>query len=572
MPTLSTPTRGFLPTGKVVGSKKNLQRTADVDPRLTRSYYFDNRLLTEKDLNRDQIYLDSRLREVGQALGYGVVNGLEASFNKRDFTINVKPGVGVSSAGRVLELSRSLTLDLRDSATIEQFNDGQNSRLERGIYALLVQYIEYGTDVAEVFPGDLTGDRGFDFDLISEGVKISMVKLSVSLSQQNSLQVRTHLMTKFYNDPSAAGEIPEDAVALGVLAVNNDRPLWFDQELLRQPLKSHRQLSDIQADFYRQYQHIFSDLMAYRASGSRNRNFAARDYFSVLPPVGSLPKESVSPVDGRQSFFPELYNVSITPVRKAELELLKQESLQLPPLNLSLEEAQDIIVLAPLSNTDFGHYAQRLQQHTGGIDSHSRKLPSLNLLRLRLYPKRPVHTLDTDRVTWEAIWDAVIDDDLIYIRRPQRTAETSISGIVLAQGIELPATPPPSAPSPSDNNLLQDEGAVFLNRINLASLSAIRSSENAQSIEAVESLVTEFDGQADITQHIAELCLRIEREYDDLLWQTILAVALGEQLQAFSTELFSQQDEGAATPEIINGIGGRFGLPAQLLEAWSDVA
>ncbi|MFT6254972.1 MAG: hypothetical protein ACJATV_001227 [Granulosicoccus sp.] len=559
---------GFQPTGKRVGSKKKLQRTADIDPRLTRSYYFDNRLLTEKDLNRDQIYLDGRLREVGQALGYGIMRGLAISFDALTGQIDVTPGIGVSTAGRVLELSRSLRFDLRDRAAIMQLNNGRNRRLERGLYVLVIQYTEYGTDVAEVFPSDLISNRDYDFDLISEGIKLSLVKLSLSLSQQNSLQVRANLMTKFYGDATAGGEIPEDAVALGVLAVDNDRPLWLDQELLRQPLRSNSQTSDTQADFYRQYQALFSDLMAYRASGSLNGDFSARDYFTLLPPVGSLPKDSISPITGRQSFFPEQYNVSIAPVRKGEVELLKRESMLLPSLNLVLAEAQDIMVLVPLSNTDYGHYAQRLQQP---MNTATRKLSSSNLLRLRLYPKRPVHELDTDRSTWEAIWDTVAEEDLLFIRRPQRAAETRVSGIVLAQGVSLPAIPPAIIPTPADTSLLQDEDSVFLNRINIAGLIAMRGSDIALSIDAATALENEFAGQAEIAQQLLNICLRIERQYNDLLWPTLLAVARNDQLADFSSQLFSEQDAGILTAEVMSTIGVTFGLSPSLVNQWSDI-
>lgn len=562
---------GFQPAGRQIASRKGLERVADVDPRLTRSYYFDNRLLTEKDLNRDQNYLDGRLREVGQALGYGIMRGLEVSFDSLSGLVSVAPGVAVSDAGRVLELSRNISLDLGDRVTLMQLNKGRHRRLHRGLYAVTLQYAEQGTDIAEVFPTDLASKRGFNFDLITEGVKLGLVKLSLPLARQNSLQVRANLMARLHGDPGAGGAIPEDAVALGLLAISDDRPQWLDSELLRQPLRTSNQPGDSQRDLHRQYQYLFDDLMSYRGSGSLSGDFAASDYFRLLPPVGSLPKESVDPVAGRQGYFPEAYQVWVAPVRKGEVELIQRESMALPALDLSIEEPQDIVVLAPLSNVDFGHFAQRLQQP---MNIETRKLPSLDLLRLRLYPKRPVHELDTDRVTWQAIWDAVSGEDLIYIRRPQRAAETRVSGIVLAQGINLPAVPSgPATGTPADNSLLQDEDSVFLNRINVPLLTGIRGdASSTDSTTAAANLESEFSDQAVVVQQLLNLCLRIEPQYDGLLWQTLLSLARSGQLADFFTQMTAGQDSGSDTPVAIVAIGASFGLDPTLVSDWNALA
>lgn len=316
----------FRPTGSRVVSRKGLERVADVDPRLTRSHYFDNRLLTAEDLNRDQIYLDERLREVGRVLGYGVVRGLDAQFDTDNGYISVQPGMAVSSAGRVLELNQSLTLDLNDRAKLSELNRGHHRRLNRALYALVIKYAEMGTDIAEVFPRDFShhsdNTKTAQFDVMSEGVQLAMIRIGAPSVQQHPLQVRAHLMQQLYANSSASGSIPEDAVALGVLAIHNDRPQWFDSQLLRQPMRPSEQEGDQQADLYRRYQDLYNDVIDQRSSGSLSTDFAAADYFRWMPPVGSLPKASIDPVNGRQNFFPENYKVSIAPVRKSELDLL----------------------------------------------------------------------------------------------------------------------------------------------------------------------------------------------------------------------------------------------------------
>jgi len=239
----------------------------------------------------------------------------------------------------------------------------------------------------------------------------------------------------------------------------------------------------------------------------------------------------------------------------------------LQPIDLSLQDPVDIVVLAALSNASYGRYAQRLERP---VDQQARRLPVMDLLRLRLRPQRPVHMLDTDAATWQAIWNEVREQDLLYIRRPLRAAETGISGIVLAQGIDLPATAEEEMPlpSPADAGLLQDEDSVLLNRVNFSRLAELRSPTTPDGENALADLETEFGGDALVVLQCMDVQLRIERSYDALLWQTLLSLARAEQLPAFLVQLTAGQGE-AATGAVIADIGAAFGLDAGLIAAWS---
>ena len=68
------------------------QRIAVIDPRLRRTHYFDGQLLKASDLTRDQIYLDERLLELGQAFGSGIVRGLALS-RPSSQVLRIAPGI-----------------------------------------------------------------------------------------------------------------------------------------------------------------------------------------------------------------------------------------------------------------------------------------------------------------------------------------------------------------------------------------------------------------------------------------------------------------------------------------------
>lgn len=555
----------FQPLGDPIAAGVGLDHIADIDPRLTRTHYFDGRLLTADDLTRDQTYLDQRLRELGRVLGTGIIGGLALNLDRYTGLLTLQPGQALTRAGRVLELGTPLVVNLGDRALIAAVNGGNFRRFNRALYAVVLRYAEVATDIAEVFPRDLGAQRGFDYALVTESVQMGLVPLPVPLPQQSPLLIRSRLMREFLGNDQFSSLIPEDAVALGVLAIQDDTPQWLDPELLRQPARAEPRLGDLQSDLSRQYESLLADILAARRSGGLTGDFHAADYFSLLPPVGTLPKESVDPVNGRQGYFPENYQVAIAPVRLSDVALIKAESLDLPPIDLSNREPVDVVVLVPLSNLDYGHYAAQLER---GADSTNRRLPQIDLLKLKLYPVRPVHGLDTDAAAWQAIWDRLGDNQPFYVRRPTRAAETAISGIVLALGTQVPL-PVATEPGPADSGgLIQDEQSLFLSRINLDTLAQWRPPADAASTTARNDLAAAFGNDANIVQRCAGILLRIERQYDALAWPTLLALATAGRTEDFLQGLLAV-DAALATPAAVVQVGTDLGLSPALLNQWT---
>jgi hypothetical protein len=555
----------FQPLGNPVASGEGLDHIADIDPRLTRTHYFDGRLLTAEDLTRDQLYLDQRLRELGRVLGSGVMGGLELSLDRFTGLLTLQPGQALTPAGRVLELGRPLQVNLGDRALIAELNDGNYRRFNRALYAVVLRYVDVGTDIAEVFPKDLGAKRGFQYALITESVQMGLVPLPVPLPKQSPLLIRSRLMREFLGNDRFGSLIPEDGVALGVLAIENDTPQWLDAELLRHPVQAEPDLGDLQADLKRQYEQLLTDILISRSNG----DFHAADYFSLIPPVGTVPKDAIDPMSGRQGYFPENYQVAIAPIRQSDVELIIAESLNLPPIDLSNGEPVDVVVLVPLTNLDYGHYAAQLERN---IDPTNRRLPRIDLLKLKLYPVRPVHSLDTDLHAWTNIWNRVGDTPPFYVRRPTRAAETAISGIVLALGAGVPAPPVETdAPggSPADSGgLIQDENALFLERISLRTLAELRPPRDSEANDAFDKLLGNFGEDALVVQQCASILMRIERLYDSLIWQTLLALADGRLLAEFLRGLRTA-DADAVTPRVVASLGRDLGLDANLLNQWA---
>lgn len=566
----------FQPLGDPLAAGERLEKLADIDPRMTRTHYFDGRLLTAEDLERDQLYLDQRLREVGKVLGHGVLRGLDIAYDKFSGLLTVQAGQAVSPAGRVLHLGSQLMVDLGDRALISQLNSGNYRRLNRALFAVVLKYVDVATDIAEVFPTDLAAKRGADYALVTESVQLGLVPLPNPLPPQDPLHIRAGLIREYLGNTAASAFVPEDAVALGVLAIQNDTPQWLDGQLLRQPLRSELTAADLQHDLSRQYEVLFNDVLAARSAGSLPNNFAAQEYFDLLPPAGSLPVDAVDPVSGSQRFFPEHFDVHIAPIRQSELALIQAESMALPNIDLSRTDDADLVILVPLSNQAYGHYARQLERDFNPV---SRELPQLDLLRLKLYPRRPVHQIDTDATVWQSLWDQLDTDRLVYVRRPVRAAETSTSGIVLAQGF---APPPPAPNGESDggggNNpanggvVIEDEDSVFLRSLNLKLLKRIRPADGNEASAAMEKLNEAFGTDAEAVRLINQTLLLIERRYNSVVWQTLLLIADSGNFERAHEALAETEPVALATAKVVLDMASEIGMPTELAEQWEKLA
>ncbi len=555
----------FQPLGNPVAAGEGLDHVADIDPRLTRTHYFDGRLLTAEDLTRDQIYLDQRLRELGRVLGSGIMSGLELSLDLSTGQLILEPGQALTSAGRVLELGDRLVVNLGNRALISELNDGAYRRFNRGLYVVVLNYVEVGTDVAEVFPTDLGAKRGFQYSYITESVQMGLVQLPLPLPQQSQLLIRSRLMREFLGNDRFSGLIPEDSVALGLLAIQNDTPQWLDAELLRRPLRAEAGMNDLQADLSRQYEKLLADILKFRSAGHLGGDFHAQEYFSLIPPVGTIPKEAINPVTGRQGYFPENYQVAVAPIRQSDVDLIKAESLNLPPIDLTNGEPVEIVVLAPLSNLDYGYYAAQLER---GYNSDNRRLPQIDLLKLKLYPLRPVHALDTDAAAWGDIWNRLGDNQPFYVRRPTRAAETAVSGIVLALGTEMPAPVSGGDFEPANQGgLILDANTICLNFMNLKYLAEIRPPQATEAKTAFSTLLQQYGKQPLTAKQCAFVLMRIERRYDQLVWQTLLELAAKKSFEKFLTEWMTDAYDALDGLEFIAKAGGQY-LSEDLLKQW----
>lgn len=420
----------------------NTRNISSIDPRLSRTNYYDGRLLKASDLIRDQLYLDERLREVGKVLGQGIVRGLELALGD-DGVLTVQPGLAVTPSGRVLELEATeLSVNLLARDKIASLNEGFRY-LERGLYAVVLQYAEEGRGSAEIYPRDLEGERGFHFNAFAEGVELVLTPLRNRLPYarqleyhrlNNSVLSRSALVRELIlPNRGQPDDISEEGVALGLMAVENGSPVWLDMGLVRRPHRLPLERNALQTDLFQHYQELLVDVLKLRNQSIRQNAFPASHYFDVLPPFGNLPKDCIDPVNGYQTYFPQHFEVSISPVRTDDLEAIVQQSLPLEPIDFARDKDVDIMVLVPMDDNNFAFRARQLQHITEVAGDEEFVLPPhFDDYQLRAYGVSSLHAENTDSAVWADIWASTTD--IYYVRRPTRVAETQVSAIVLATG------------------------------------------------------------------------------------------------------------------------------------------
>ncbi len=586
---------GFAPSGKEL-QKDPQYDISSLDPKLSRTNYFDGRLLKASDLTRDQAYLDERLREVGRVIGSGVVQGFDVLRDPSNDNLQVWPGLAVAPSGRVLELGGEdpLVINPYDAANIASLNPDGPNRLERGLYALAVQFAEIGTDSAEVYPRDLEGERGFHFNAWSEGVEITLVPLrqrppNSAASEADrvhgghALSARSALVREFISNPGQPIDLPEDAVAIALVAIEHGRLLWIDKGLVRRPHRHPHTPNVLQQDLHRHYQELLNDIIQSRRERHLTGEYPASHYFRVLPPYGELPKVTITPAVGRQTWFPSGCEVSIAPVRSDDLGAILAESAALDPIDLEKDDDVDIMILVPMSDYQFAWRARQLQHRVEGDSGEGHtELPHLDSLALRLYDVTDTKIDPDDASVWNSIWAEA--ERPLFVRRPPRVAETLVSGVVLASGYEIPDGTKALPPSPEKLENERDyyehhwhlsERTVDRLELDIKELEAKLAQGTDERLKAAEKSVFELKEQLEAALRDKDELELLRKQYDlqkveiEKLLDRIAALegegdgneTLLKRIEELRADLADADAQIEVLKKQLESVGGGIGLP-----------
>jgi len=311
--------------------------------------FFNGRLLTAKDLTREQAARRESDSRLGLAVGDGVAFGLEASRDAGLDTasapvLRIKAGLAVNRAGQTLRLTADTSVALSRKFAVDTATTGCDCVFANcnpiadgvyvagaGVYVLTIAPAQAsegraptnGLDPANVRCNTDATVEAVQFRLLAIN-PLRYVDLDLSSKQfRNRLAYRcfgleareSNLDDPWRADPAHHGLMDELRAAGGALS-DCDVPLalvywtatglqfidtWAVRRRLLEPdaLAAHtfqsRQRRLVEADaMCEQFQHQLADLLA---ASSAPASVAAAEYFRYLPPFGMVPLQA-SPLRG----------------------------------------------------------------------------------------------------------------------------------------------------------------------------------------------------------------------------------------------------------------------------------
>jgi hypothetical protein len=443
---------------------EKLQRTGSiiVDDRRRRPLYFDGRFLAARDLIREQGYFLSRQADLGRAGGAGVVDGLMVERGATATSLRIDAGHGITSSGESVVLPSALTVQLADLAEMQRLDGAfgllpiprEPARARSGLFVVALRPVEFTANPIASYPTAITGDRSVEDGDIIEGVAITLIPYPDEGARNELGMRRARAAYEIFLQSGSRGS-PATALPLAMVALNRGMVEWVDPFLVRRELGAgQRDVLGLSSRALReaqllQYENHLHELLAERASANQGRRFAAAEHFLALPPAGRIPAAAINPADFSQIFFPAEVGVEISIVPEDEIPVLLEESLLLPPIDLSQGagelDSTSVLVLVPVARQRMRMLNARLESLTQTLRPAAPSLVAhrspLEMLRNLRSPRDVAPGLRPETVV-DAAWRELLSSAelLWYVRRRNLHYRADVVGVstrIFADEIEV---------------------------------------------------------------------------------------------------------------------------------------
>ena len=456
-----------------------------------RPRYFDGKFLTAADLTRDQDYIRQRQNDLAAAVGTGVVAGLQVSSTGTTGadSVRIAAGHGVTPSGAIVMISEERVIPLADIAESRRIDAalglGSHPAIplasRTGLFIVALRPIEFSANPIASYPTEINGTRTLQDGDIIEATAITLIAWqgandAPDLDRARSVAARTI----FGGNPAP---LPHDALPIAMVALDRGTVRWLDTTLVRRETGADSPLEvslggrprSMAEAFLLQYQAHLADVLAQRRSRGMSGEFAAAEHFAMLPPAGPMPMAAI--VFGRdgleQVWLPGASAMQVSLVPQDEIASIIEETLTLPPIDLSRNDQEGMVVtaLVPVPRHILHTYAANLtslsRKTMPGQDMRNLRLAGEGLDRM-LARRSPVPTasggssiLTPEEQAQYDLWQAALDQAAQYVPRDvngvpyvyyarQRTAPqaTSLVGHSIAIDLDSEARRPIPMPVP----------------------------------------------------------------------------------------------------------------------------
>jgi hypothetical protein len=340
------------------------------DSRRWRPRWFDGRFLAASDLQAEQNYFLVRQSDIGRAAGSGVIDGLMVSEVTASGVerLRIEAGSGITDTGELIVLSEPLLVDPANVPEIQRLDaafglqviPNEPGRNRTGLYIVALRLVEWTTNPIGAYPTSLTGQRTVEDGTIVEGVAVSLIPYPDTSNEETWNRRRARVAREIFAEGRDRG-FDSGVLPLALVALRGNFIEWVDPFMVRRETGAERPAGmdfgfgarALREAHLLQFQRHLAD--AFDANSSQP--FPATAYFDALPPVAQFPSGTLDADRLTQRFFPAGIDVELSFVAEDELPVLIEESLLLPPIDLtdSTKELSGtgVIVLVPLTRAEF---------------------------------------------------------------------------------------------------------------------------------------------------------------------------------------------------------------------------
>ena len=420
-----------------------------LDSRRRRPLWFDGRFLAARDLGNEQNYFLTRQADLARAAGFGVIHGLTvttppASNNAANAeTLIVTSGQGVTPSGELVMLPNDLTVRLSDLAEEQkldlQFGLSRRptppARTRTGLYVLALRSVEFTANPISSYPTSIQGNRGTHDGDIVEATSLSLVPYPNPVSNLQPSETRAVLAQRIFLQGSPQ-KLADGLLPLAMISIQRGVLEWVDMYLVRRdtgPQYSGLRfgLTDpaTQQAYLMQYDSMLQETLASRQSSGLTNSFNASTYFRALPPAGRFPLASIDTAGFSQVFFPAQMDVRLSVVPEDELPALLDDSMSLPPIDLTLSADSyadlSVFALIPVPRAGFAALAAKLpavalRTTLPQVLSFRQPLQLLNLYKGTAALTTPTPTVDN-------AWQQAVGNQTLGFFLRRRSAPTFVN-------------------------------------------------------------------------------------------------------------------------------------------------
>jgi hypothetical protein len=342
------------------------------DPRRWRPRWFDGRFLAASDLQAEQSYFLVRQSDLGRAAGSGVVEGLMVAAiepsGDAPHQLRIEPGHGVTDSGELVTLFDELAINPADVPEMRRLDAAFGLQVvphepghnRTGLYVLALRPVEWTAHPVGAYPTSLSGPRTVEDGTIVEGVAVSLIPYPDAGNDETWERRRARVVREVFVEGRDRG-LDSGVLPLAMIALRGNLVEWVDPFLVRRETGAERPAGmdfgfgarALREAHLLQYQQHLSDAL----NAHPDQAFAATSAFGALPPVGRFPSGTIDADRLTQRFFPAGIEVELSFVPVDELPAIIEESLLLPPIDLTLKIEQargtGVVVLVPLTRAEF---------------------------------------------------------------------------------------------------------------------------------------------------------------------------------------------------------------------------